>query len=370
MCYSKHLKRAPEAQDPSNLSHSCKNKASIRNLATPLMKSQYEDKRPKLQASALVIITWNLNTLSSPSALTNLLGSVHGHSPNVLCIQETLLTKQMQKQFTLAGFQLFFSPADSTKPNQVERRGLLTAVSSHLIAKSLPNTANIISGNLVESQAIEIGTTESPILVHNVYIHHKNDHKSLRLKPTAGKHVITGDFNARHSEWETTKDQTVSTPRGNKLYSIIQENPNLLLCNNPSFPTTINNTTLTLSIISSELAPVTDWEVLSDCVGAPHLATCTTINIAPPSVAPPFKPKLKFEKADWNMFDRLSDNPETISNYLDPDATLDTICNSVIDNIEEAIFDSIPRTKPHSTIPSYQCWWFDEDCKKAKSKLN
>ena len=370
MCYSKHVKRASEAKKYPVLPHPCKNKASIRNLTIPLTAPQCEGGSVKVPANAIVIITWNLNTLSSPSALTNLLGSVHGHSPNVLCIQETLLTKQMQKQFTLAGFQLFFSPADSTKPNEIERRGLLTAVSTHLIAKPLPSTSSIISGNLVESQSTEILTTDGPISLHNVYIHHKNDNKSLKLKATVGKHVITGDFNARHVAWETGKEPTVSTARGNKLYSLIQESPNLLLCNNPSIPTTINNTTLTLSIISSELAPVTDWEVLSDCVGAPHLATCTTLNIAPPAVAPPFKPKLKFEKADWNMFDRLSDNPEAISNYLNPDATLDNICHSVIDNIEEATFDSIPRTKPHSTIPAYQCWWYNEECKKAKIKLN
>jgi len=302
--------------------------------------------------------------------MTNLLGSIHGHSPNIICIQETLLTEAEVKKFTISGFQVFTSPADSTQPNATQKRGLLTLVSKDLIAKQVPDSCGSFSGDLVETLSVEVMTTQGPILIQNVYVHHENDHKTLQFKLVKGKHLITGDFNARCSLWETYSQAPTSTPRGNKINSLLQHNPSFVLCNSPGVPTTINNTTLTLSIVSAELCAVTDWMVLSDCVGSPHIATSTSVNIAPPSVAPPFKSKPILEKADWDEFQRLSDISNEIEDYLAPNVPLEDLCHSIVDTIEEASFRAIPRTKEHSSAPPYQCWWFNEECKRAKSKLN
>ena len=80
--------------------------------------------------------------------------------------------------------------------------------------------------------------------------------------------------------------------------------------------TTVNNTTLTLSIVTAELAPVTDWMLMSDCVGSPHIATSTSVNLSLPSVAPPFKSRPILEKADRDHFECSSDKPTQIKIFL------------------------------------------------------
>ena len=299
-----------------------------------------------------------------------MLGSIHGHSPNIICIQETLRTESEGKKLFIDGFQLFFAPADSTQPSSIQKRGLLIAVSNDILTKPLPQTSCPLSGDLTESLSVEIMTTEGPLQIHNVYVHQKNDAKTLTLKPSKEKHLITGDFNSRCSEWEPPNGSSTSSPRGNKLRALLQDSPSFVLCNSPGVPTTVHNTTLTLSIISAELAAVTDWSVLSDCVGSPHIATSTTVNISPPAIAPPFRSKPILEKADWDSFFTSSDNPNAIPDYLDPSAPLEDLCHSIVDIIQDAAHKSIPRTKPHSSIPSYQCWWFNDKCKEAKGKLN
>ena len=307
----------------------------------------------------------------------------------MICLQETLLTKEDLENFSLVGFKIYPLPADSSDPKSGQNRGLITAVSNHLISKGAPFNQRIILGDNVETLTTEVVTDNGIIAIHNVYVHQNCDPKSLSLKVPSGKHIVAGDFNARHREWEPLSKQNVSNPRGNKLFSLIQENPKLVLCNTPRMPTTIFNTTLTLSLVSAELSAITDWDILSDCVGSPHIATCTTINISPPKVLPDFKSKFIFEKADWvnyrklsdsagndteywdwEKYQSLSDKPEAIQKYLASSASLESVCSRIVDTVHSVADQSIPKTKKHDKVPAYECWWFNEDCKKAKSALH
>ena len=127
-----------------------------------------------------------------------------------------------------------------------------------------------------------VHTSDGWHIVNNIYTHQGARPQNLILNPPRAKCITVGDFNSRHPEWEPEgRNPPTDMSMGNKLHSLIQSNPNTILINTPRVPTTLSETTLTLSLVSPDIAPVTDWEVLLDCSCQPHFATLTTIEFNP-----------------------------------------------------------------------------------------
>ena len=227
-----------------------------------------------IHTPALRVVSWNPNTLGKDDSLTWLFGSLHGHSPNIICIQETHLTAEMAKYFTVTGFQIIESPASSTNPRKGEDRGLLTAVSLDLLVDpNHPKTA-LDMGPDTETLSVRVNTSEGWYTINNVYTHQGAKPANLVLNPSPSKCITVGDLNSRHKDWEPLdRAPPTDTGMGNKLHSLIQSNPSITLANIPRVATTESDTTLTLSLVSPDIIPATDWEVLQDCSSWPHFAT-------------------------------------------------------------------------------------------------
>ena len=318
---------------------------------------------------ALRVASWNPNTLGKEDSLTWLFGSLHGHSPNIICFQETLLTAETAQYFTMKDFQIFHTPAASRTPSKGQARGLLTAVSLDLIAEPTTRTKLLDMGPDTEILTVKIKTVGGWYTINNVYIHQKANPTNLILNSPTQKCLTVGDFNSRHQEWEPLSRAPTSSPgMGNKLHTLIQTNPNVILVNTPRTPTTVDNTTLSLSLVSPDIAPASSWEVLLNCSSHPHFATLTAIQLEPLKTALPFSSRFIEKKANWGLFTRLTSEPvaplsETSASDLEGEL------DSLIAGINKAAHKAIPKTKPHDKVKPWDCWWFNDDCKKANALL-
>ena len=328
--------------------------------------------KPRAEASkvsSLRIVSWNPNTLGAENSLTWLFGSLHGHSPNIICVQETLLTIEKAKTFKMQGFETFFTPASSSSPKAGEDRGLITLVSLELLVDKKHPLNFFKMGPDTETLSVRVHTSDGWHIVNNIYTHQGARPQNLILNPPRAKCITVGDFNSRHPEWEPEgRNPPTDMYMCNKLHSLLQSNPNTILINTPRVPTTLSETTLTLSLVSPDIAPVTDWEVLLDCSCQPHFATLTTIEFTPPSQSVPFTPRFIHEKADWDLFHSLTDLPSPDTNPSE--LCLDAKLSSFVEGINKAALQSIPQTKRHDKAKPWECWWFNEECKQAKHNLH
>ena len=312
------------------------------------------------------IISWNVNTLAKDESLTWIFGTMDSYRPNVICFQETRLTSEQVDGLSISGFKLFHTPASSSKPRIGENRGLITAVSLDLIYDEAYPSDRLSMGEGVETLSVRIHGNKGHITIHNVYVHQETPPSSLHFNLSQGRHAIVGDFNARHTEWEPNSE--IYSPRGKALHSLILDSQNLVLANIPKVPTTIHGTTLSLSIVSAELAANTDWQVLEGSPAAPHMPTLTSMQFDPPSSYPQFKPRLLYRKADWNKFYSLSEEAAPM-NTSEPLALENRLTRFVTTALKSAS-QAIPSTKSHDKVAPWDCWWFTEECREAKSKLH
>ena len=371
MGYSKPISNNHASQAPLLRQKGHKNKPIFPNLVPSMNTPRISKKNQAINSNNINALSWNLNTLASDEAMLLLQGSIHGHNPNILCIQESRITEDKLKCLEIAGFKIFGNPAASTIPKKGQDRGLITAVSHALISEVAPKASNLILGPGIESLAVDVKTSEGTITIHNIYVHQDSVPISLNLKMPKGKHLLLGDFNSRHHQWEPITGKTICNKRGNRLYKLIEESSDLVLCNTQRVPTTTDNHTLTLSLISAELAVATDWSVLEDCVASPHIATLTSVKLKPNSPLPPFKPKLLVDKANWPQFNQITNIPLTCESFKDNnDESLEPMVSDIVSSIHTAIDSTIPYSKHHDRIPPCEQWWFGEKSKFAKQELH
>ena len=312
------------------------------------------------------IISWNVNTLSKEDSSTWIFGTMSNYRPNVICFQETLLNKEDSDLFKMSGFNIFPSPAASSRPKKGENRGLIVAVSKDFISEWAPSGDRLKMGGGIETQSIRVYGSNDHVTIHNVYVHHESPNSSLCLDLPKGNHVIVGDFNARHSEWEPNDSESINSPRGKALHPIIMNAHHLVLANQPKVATTIHGTTPSLSLVSSELAASADWQVLEGSPAKPHMPTLTSIQFESPSNTAPFKPRFIYRNADYGKLKSLTNE------YVSPPNNSTTLENRLTTFTREsmsAASQSIPATKSHDKVAPWDCWWFTEECREAKSKL-
>ena len=351
-----------------------KAKIPSRACFNPSMVKSNDEASKKDHSGSLNIVSWNTNTLAKKDMLTFIYGCLHGHSPDIICFQETRLTDEDRLNFNLKGFKIFASPAASHSPDEGENRGLLTAVKFDILSKDSVASDCLHMGRGVESLSVSIKTTEGWISIHNLYVHQGSDLKDLDLSVSNSKHILVGDFNSRHIDWEplSISSHPVSQhgkakQRGNHLHALLQNDPNLVLVNSNHVATTAHNTTLTLSLVSSELSASTDWQGLYDCSTEPHYATMISVQISPPSQGIDFKPRFILEKANWDMFREItSENVPVVQDNLQLEDSFELLSQVVMEGANK----SIPVTKKHDKIAPWECWFFNEECKEAKLKLH
>ena len=322
-------------------------------------------KIPRLETAN--IVSWNVNSLSKNDSATWLFGTMDGYRPNIICFQETLLNKVDSDLFEISGFTIFPSPATSSKPKVGEKRGLIIAVSKDFVSEWAPISDRLSMGNGIETQSVRVYGSEGHLTVHNVYVHHESSPSSISLDLPDGKHVIAGDFNARHEEWEPNESDKIFSPRGKSLHHLILNAKHLVLVNQPKVATTIHGTTPSLVLVSAELAASTDWQVLEGSPAMPHMPTITSIQFESPTTYPAFKPHFLYRNADWEKLECLTEREVSHPNLS---IMLETRLTWFVDKSLTSASEAIPKTKCHDKVAPWDCWWFTHECKLAKSRLH
>ena len=109
-------------------------------------------------------------------------------------------------------------------------------------------------GPATETLSVRVQSSDCWQIVNNVHTHQDARPQNLILDPPSLKCITVEDFNSRNVEWEPeTRKPPTDTAIGTKLHPLIQSNPNIILVNTPRIPTTLSETTLTLSIVSQTL---------------------------------------------------------------------------------------------------------------------
>lgn len=177
-------------------------------------------------------------------------------------------------------------------------------------------------------------------------------------KPT----IITGDFNSWNQCW--------GSPKNNKKGVIIGKfinQSNFIILNNKSPTHLSTHNTLThidLTFCSAELALDAEWDIETNFFGSDHLPIITNL-FHPTQTQPPHnRPCFKTHKADWKLFESLSDTFHRA-------APRSSNINQEAANVNKIILKSAHLSIPKSAqITSKRVPWWNkelEDLRKSKN---
>ncbi|VEN61719.1 unnamed protein product [Callosobruchus maculatus] len=176
--------------------------------------------------------------------------------------------------------------------------------------------------------------------------------------------IFCGDFNAHHGLWGYSYDNS----QGNILVEATEIKSLVILNNgNPtriSVPSNVNQfSAVDLTLVSSEIADITEWEVLPDSMGSDHFPILLTILNNNQSFE--ISPYCRWNDAcgNWDKFqDSLNKSLNDIANLNDlPNQEKFT---NLLNAITVAADSSMPIKKPFTPTSVKPIWW-DENCTRA-----
>ena len=161
----------------------------------------------------------------------------------------------------------------------------------------------------------------------------------------------------------------IQTDLNGRIIEELMDNNNLV-CMNDGKGTRINTATgavpaLDITLVSNSLAGVSSWKVLKTTLGSDHYpVACYVGEKAEGRQASGIK-KWRFEKANWDEFQRLSEEKILISGRPDD---VDELNDQITSIIIAAAEKSIPKSKGRSErklVP-----WWTEECRQAVRQRN
>ena len=174
--------------------------------------------------------------------------------------------------------------------------------------------------------------------------------------------LLVGDFNAHSPLWDNSAEDADGP--GRKIEDLIV-NSNYCCLNEDNCPTYFSKThgtysAIDLSICSNTIVDEFEWNVLDDMYTSDHYPITMTYLIGNTT---PLIPRYNIEKADWELYDKLTSKIPT----FDPNNPHDDIANLLKEFINDSAKKSIPISKGHpSKIPVP--WWSNELSKLVKEK--
>ena len=283
----------------------------------------------------MAILQWNIRGLRANYEELLLLlkkGTI------VAGLQETLLTNE--SQISISGFNNLHSN---------KGRGV-----SLLLHNSLLYSQLILQTEL-DAIAAQVSLRKT-VTVCTLYLSpsktvSKTDLEGL-LEQLPKPYILIGDLNGHSPRWGSDH----LNPQGKIIESLIDDH-NLCVLNtgSPTFcaPSgTLSN--LDLSICSPELFLDLVWQTHSDLCGSDHFPIHINFTEHQTEDSPL---RWKFNKADWESFDRLT--TIHITNDL---ITLNDPAFSFSETLVQCAKDCIPKTSATNNKPKTP--WFDEDCKE------
>ena len=294
------------------------------------------------------ILQWNANSLSSNGHEFKL--NVDLIKPEIICIQESFLSEK--QNFVISGYNCI----------RLDRTHHRCGGVATFIKNGIPYTIED-QGKDIEFLSISIKCNNTSYIISNVYI--PRYHPTMKLDEvnkifSKKNSIICGDFNGKNTIWGSP----ITDTWGNIIEGLLHEN-NLVVINNGS-PTRFDfidpskHSHLDLTLVSSNLASISTWEVLDINCGSDHSLIKSTFGMDVYQEEL-FIPKWNFNKADWDKYKLLSEEYllEITKQNI---ASIDEYNSKLISAINSAALLSIPKTKPclRKPVP-----FWNEECSEA-----
>ena len=292
-------------------------------------------------ANKNVILQWNCNGLKGNRIELELL--IAKYKPAVICLQETLLDKNIENSQndinSLPYFVQFRGYKGYFKCMPSGRNGVALYVNNSILHSPVTLKTRL------QALAVRISFQGKEFIVSSHYTSNLNDGV-----PSVGQfdtiinqfdkpYIMCGDFNAHNTLWSHPKNNK----RGDALEQFMYKNDLSIL--NSNVKTHLNNSTkefslLDLSIIHPALYLDFDCEVESDPHGSDHFPVIVTFNGA--LLETDKRARWNFKRADWASFKVQCEN-EITSEIFDPQED-DIVVFT--EKLIEIATDNIPMTKP------------------------
>jgi len=279
-------------------------------------------------------------------------------SPDIICIQESYLTNKCN--FSISNYCIFRRDrSDGNKGGGV----------AILLKKGIVYS-NVTKYESIEAISISVKIGNIEVKLSNVYLPHgppENLETLLDLFQERNS-IVCGDFNAKHPLWGSRE----TDKWGTDLAEIIEDKHLVVINSGEGTRVDLSNNSkshLDLTITSSNLAGLCNWEVMDDLCGSDHYVIKTSINenIQSENI---HVPRWNFKKADWKGFELFCDAQFMKFNVNND---IEQMVQSINDIIIKASEIYIPKTKNSTKNPVP--FWNDEcdesikERKKIRRKL-
>ena len=285
----------------------------------------------------------HLNCQGFRTAKPDIQTLLHEHSPDIVSIQETLITLP----FYFRGYTAYHS----FKTRDLRGTTLLikSDITSERITDLPPDyppdsiTADLHLPNQRPLRVITTYCSPSGPGLPAAFLQ-----RELTAKPNT---IVMGDLNARCF----IHGSTYQNQNGYRLQQLYDDQ--LLYSTNPGQPTRIDprgydDSTLDFILCTAlNLPKLSDLEIL-DPVTSDHLPITATLQVTGHTVPDNYTPKPRFDAANWDSYkqDIESKIPNAPTIHADKDS-IDLAIRFITESIQKADTDNIPRTKNDSHRP-------------------
>lgn len=304
----------------------------------------------------LNILQWNARSLCANGQEFKGYINQMKDKPDVICIQESWLNPTLE--FVLKGYI-------SVRRDREEGKG---GGCVNFVKEGIPYRV-LDKGEAMEYIVVEIWFGNKSYIIINFY----NPCKRLTqegmetITGLRGSRVIwCGDFNAHNTLW----GGLLTDANGMVIEEVMERNN--LVCINDGTKTRMDvnsgrESAIDLTIVSNALGGIINWEVLNCTVGSDHFPILSSIvNKEVGNIKKGNTGKWKYEKADWEKFERLCEEG-LIMIKMNERIIIERIYAELISVIQNAARECIPKSKG-KRVGKIVPWWNEECAIAVKRK--
>ena len=262
---------------------------------------------------------------------------LHKENIDIACLQETHLN--VNHRFLVRGYETFRLDREDR-----HKGGVLILVRTTIIAQELRVNTN----QLAEIIGIDIKLHDRTIRIYNVYC----PLALTCMNVTDNNCLVLGDFNSHSERWGYKETDR----RGDEVEDWETDTNLHLLNNEEDDPTYYSRSWLTtstpdLAFATDDLFTRTIRAVFSQLGGSDHKPIKLSINLDPKIPQAKCLPRWNYKKANWILFESLSDT------YCKQINTNQKNINLMAKTFNEAILKAPAETIPRGARKEYKPFW-------------
>ena len=305
-------------------------------------KKPHARTKPTEPPRKLNILQWNAEGIMKKKR--DLAERMEKEKIDIVCAQETHLN--VSHRFQVRGYETFRVDREGR-----HKGGVLMLVRNSIAAQDF----KIDTNQQAEIQGVNCVIENRNLRILNVYCPPDRD-LSLPLMDIPNQDcMVMGDFNSHSERWgyaetdkrgEDVEDWEIDT----NLHLLNKED------DEPTFYSRRWNTTSTpdLAFSTDNLFPVTERTVLKQLGGSDHKPIKLSINLDVPIPQAKCLPRWNYKKADWSMYEALTDTYTRPINIRRKDT------NKMVGEFTAAMLNAAKESIPRGARRNYKPYWTEE----------